>query len=162
MRGLHARWTAKDPILFTGGDTNLFGYVLDDPVNFYDQNGLDGEPDGGSGWLHNAADWASEMFQKLPGAAEEPPNVNPGTGERLNEYVNTQKPGVENADSAANFGQQIKNWYHKSTHELCPQTNSQPKRTPPPPAPPPPTPKGKPRGNSRPIKPFGGTPDAGS
>ena len=27
------RWTAVDPILFAGGDTNLYGYVLNDPVN---------------------------------------------------------------------------------------------------------------------------------
>ena len=25
------RWTAKDPILFDGGDSNLYGYVLQDP-----------------------------------------------------------------------------------------------------------------------------------
>ncbi|PAT39006.1 RHS repeat-associated core domain-containing protein [Vandammella animalimorsus] len=34
------RWTAKDPILFNGGDTNLYGYVLQDPVNFVDPEGL--------------------------------------------------------------------------------------------------------------------------
>ncbi len=34
------KWTAKDPILFAGGDTNLFGYVLNDPVNFVDPLGL--------------------------------------------------------------------------------------------------------------------------
>jgi RHS repeat-associated protein len=34
------RWTAKDPILFAGGDTNLYGYVLNDPVNWIDPNGL--------------------------------------------------------------------------------------------------------------------------
>ena len=34
------RWTAKDPILFAGGDTNLYGYVVNDPVNFYDPSGL--------------------------------------------------------------------------------------------------------------------------
>ena len=34
------RWTAKDPILFGGGDTNLFGYTFQDPVNFIDSNGL--------------------------------------------------------------------------------------------------------------------------
>jgi len=34
------RWTAKDPIRFNGGDTNLYGYVLGDPVNFIDRNGL--------------------------------------------------------------------------------------------------------------------------
>ena len=34
------RWTAKDPIGFNGGDWNLYGYVLDDPVNFFDPVGL--------------------------------------------------------------------------------------------------------------------------
>lgn len=54
------RWTSKDPILFAGGDTNLFGYVgtvgivprmetnlygysFSDPVNFIDPTGLFGE-----------------------------------------------------------------------------------------------------------------------
>ncbi|PAT31426.1 hypothetical protein CLI92_11620 [Vandammella animalimorsus] len=39
------RWTAKDPILFNGGDSNLYGYVLQDPVNFVDPSGL-----ANSGW----------------------------------------------------------------------------------------------------------------
>ena len=34
------RWTSKDPIRFNGGDTNLYGYVLNDPVNFFDPAGL--------------------------------------------------------------------------------------------------------------------------
>lgn len=34
------RWTTKDPIRFDGGDTNLYGYVLNDPVNFIDPKGL--------------------------------------------------------------------------------------------------------------------------
>ena len=34
------KWTAKDPIGFNGGDTNLYGYVLGDPVNFVDPSGL--------------------------------------------------------------------------------------------------------------------------
>ncbi len=34
------RWTARDPIGFAGGDTNLYGYVASDPVNFVDMNGL--------------------------------------------------------------------------------------------------------------------------
>jgi len=33
------RWSSKDPIKFSGGDSNLFGYVFSDPVNFIDQNG---------------------------------------------------------------------------------------------------------------------------
>jgi RHS repeat-associated protein len=34
------RWTAKDPIGFAGGDPNLYGYVLNDPVNLLDPEGL--------------------------------------------------------------------------------------------------------------------------
>ena len=33
------RWTIKDPIRFAGGDTNLYGYVLGDPVNLVDPSG---------------------------------------------------------------------------------------------------------------------------
>ena len=33
------RWTAKDPILFAGGDSNLYGYVMQDPVNYIDTTG---------------------------------------------------------------------------------------------------------------------------
>jgi len=35
------RWTAKDPILFAGGDANLFAYVGNDPVNWSDPYGLE-------------------------------------------------------------------------------------------------------------------------
>ena len=34
------RWTAKDPILFAGGDTDLYGYCLGNPVNWVDPKGL--------------------------------------------------------------------------------------------------------------------------
>ncbi|WP_428746103.1 polymorphic toxin type 33 domain-containing protein, partial [Sulfurimonas sp.] len=34
------KWTTKDPIDFSGGDSNLYGYVLGDPVNLVDQEGL--------------------------------------------------------------------------------------------------------------------------
>jgi len=53
------RWTAKDPIGFNGGDTNLYGYVLGDPVNFFDPYGLE------EFWfetlgLDQAANWAEQ------------------------------------------------------------------------------------------------------
>ena len=35
------RWISKDPIGFAGGDTNLYGYVANDPVNFVDPRGTD-------------------------------------------------------------------------------------------------------------------------
>ena len=34
------KWTAKDPIGFAGGDSNLYGYVLGNPVGFVDSDGL--------------------------------------------------------------------------------------------------------------------------
>ena len=36
------RWTAKDPIFFAGGDTDLYGYCVNDPVNLVDVHGLQG------------------------------------------------------------------------------------------------------------------------
>ncbi|WP_052296594.1 RHS repeat domain-containing protein [Nitratifractor salsuginis] len=33
------KWTAKDPLLFGGGDSNLYGYVLGDPVDLVDPSG---------------------------------------------------------------------------------------------------------------------------
>ena len=34
------KWTTKDPIGFQGGDSNLYGYVLGDPVRGFDPSGL--------------------------------------------------------------------------------------------------------------------------
>ncbi|MBS1969335.1 MAG: hypothetical protein JSU04_03470 [Bdellovibrionales bacterium] len=34
------RWTSKDPILFGGGQANLYGYVANDPINGLDPSGL--------------------------------------------------------------------------------------------------------------------------
>ncbi len=36
------RWTSSDPIGFAGGDSNLYGYVVQDPVNLIDPSGLYG------------------------------------------------------------------------------------------------------------------------
>jgi RHS repeat-associated protein len=35
------KWTAKDPIDFAGGESNLYGYVANDPVNWVDPLGLE-------------------------------------------------------------------------------------------------------------------------
>jgi RHS repeat-associated protein len=37
------RWTNKDPAGFNGGDPNLYAYVFNDPVNWIDPTGLDGQ-----------------------------------------------------------------------------------------------------------------------
>src|SRR6185503_21145162 len=33
------RWLTKDPLGFGGGDTNLYGYVIQDPINLFDPLG---------------------------------------------------------------------------------------------------------------------------
>ncbi len=33
------RWSVKDPIRFAGGSTNLYAYVLNNPINLVDPNG---------------------------------------------------------------------------------------------------------------------------
>ncbi len=39
------RWTATDPSRFAGGDTNLYGYAIQDPVQFLDPLGLEPQVD---------------------------------------------------------------------------------------------------------------------
>ena len=36
------RWLSKDPLLFNGDSANLYGYTVNDPVNFVDPTGLSG------------------------------------------------------------------------------------------------------------------------
>jgi hypothetical protein len=36
------KWITKDPIRFDGGDSNLYNYVVNDPINFIDPEGLAG------------------------------------------------------------------------------------------------------------------------
>jgi RHS repeat-associated protein len=66
------RWTAKDPIGFAGGDTNLYGYVMSDPVNWFDPSGLvvpnsGGGSDGGGTWWSTV--FASTMTLPNPVSA---------------------------------------------------------------------------------------------
>src|SRR5690606_5082811 len=71
-------WLTKDPILFGGGDTNLYGYVLSDPINFIDPSGLSGVDnyrDGGGG-----ATTGTNVFNtycKITGKCEQIPSAPP-------------------------------------------------------------------------------------
>jgi len=58
------RWTAKDPMLFEGGDTDLYGYVLNDPVNWIDPEGLWGIVVGGSAF---GFDFSSSLYDSDKG-----------------------------------------------------------------------------------------------
>jgi RHS repeat-associated protein len=67
------RWTAKDPIGFAGGDTDLYGYCLNDPVNFIDADGLFLKYVGsvavavGKWGLDKLKKWAAKKIKRLPG-----------------------------------------------------------------------------------------------
>ncbi|MGQ0593407.1 MAG: RHS repeat-associated core domain-containing protein, partial [Gammaproteobacteria bacterium] len=79
------RWTAKDPIRFAGGDTNLYGYVLNDPVNLRDPLGLmytDGEnrPSTLIGKIvDNLLPGQSEPYHSRPKPGSKPKNCPVGT-----------------------------------------------------------------------------------
>lgn len=57
------RWTTKDPIGFSGGDTNLFGYVQNDPVNWTDPSGLRPDDDGGGEFAQALGVMTSQYVQ---------------------------------------------------------------------------------------------------
>ena len=67
------RWTAKDPILFMGGDTNLYAYVRNDPMNWKDPYGLLTDPSSPTGetteTLLEKYRRAKEQYDKNPGDA---------------------------------------------------------------------------------------------
>ena len=50
------RWTSKDPIGFSGGDMNMYGYVMNNPVQMGDPAGL---------WSLTAHDELLEYFANL-------------------------------------------------------------------------------------------------
>ena len=49
------RWLSKDPVLFAGKDSNLYGYTFSDPVNYVDPNEHFGVLGGVLGFFAGAA-----------------------------------------------------------------------------------------------------------
>ena len=91
------RWTAKDPILFAGGDTDLFGYCLNDPVNGVDPNGLFSIP----WWLPEALQAVERIFshhlnQK---ALEKNRQLKKSVENNKTAYTKRLKQCIENCDS---------------------------------------------------------------
>lgn len=58
------RWASKDPILFRGGQTNLYGYVMNDPINWIDPLGLSQEQ------IDSAMDWLGATHPELTQGAK--------------------------------------------------------------------------------------------
>jgi len=61
------RWAAKDPILFAGGDTDLYGYCLNNPINCVDADGLLTWPYTWKGWAGVALAGAGAVTAFVPG-----------------------------------------------------------------------------------------------
>jgi len=76
------RWTTKDPIDFQGGDANLYGYIVSDPINFIDPNGMD--PISNLQDIIDSGRRINERFENLdrfsPPEGAQWTDINPSTG----------------------------------------------------------------------------------
>ena len=88
------RWTGKDPIRFEGGDTGFYGYVVNDPINFTDPEGLVNIPLGGNGKIEKAL--RNKMDEKAPGVFTEEEKKTAAKAAR--EEMNLTELGKLNAD----------------------------------------------------------------
>jgi RHS repeat-associated protein/uncharacterized repeat protein (TIGR01451 family) len=89
------RWTAKDPIRFAGGDTNLYGYVLGDPVNFTDPLGL---------FLGIDLPSPSEILDKAKDAGMYASNMAAGALNEITLGLSNKIAGVDGSCAGAGYG----------------------------------------------------------
>lgn len=59
------RWTSRDPALFGGGDTSLYGYALEDPVNYTDSLGLLANASFGGGGISDPTSPLNEVQNQM-------------------------------------------------------------------------------------------------
>jgi RHS repeat-associated protein len=78
-----ARWTAKDPIGFAGGQANLYSYLLDDPVNWIDPYGLLGSEPGRPAQGYNPNDVRGGFNEMGESLVYHPDNYDPSTASML-------------------------------------------------------------------------------
>jgi RHS repeat-associated protein len=76
------RWTAKDPIGFSGGDVNLFGYCLNNPLNYTDPRG--------KGFWKNVGEFIKNFFMGV-GDAISPIPPSAADPEAAQGYVDLRK-----------------------------------------------------------------------
>ncbi|NUN04477.1 MAG: hypothetical protein HUU57_01835, partial [Bdellovibrio sp.] len=95
------RWLTKDPILFDGGDTNLYGYVANDPVNWIDVEGESKNrlvqsrmPDAGGGGGARGGS-GSGIFP-----TSNCPNVNPTLSPKIQSQMQQRNWDVEKINQA--------------------------------------------------------------
>jgi hypothetical protein len=97
---LGSAWTAKDPIGFGGGMTNLYEYVGGDPVNFIDFIGLMQLPADPSGL---GPDWVLDAGHRAPNGQR---YVHP-SGDTLDYH-----PGHKGKESGRNASSGNPHWHH--------------------------------------------------
>uniref|UniRef100_A0A486XHH7 Rhs family protein n=1 Tax=Rheinheimera sp. BAL341 TaxID=1708203 RepID=A0A486XHH7_9GAMM len=81
------RWTARDPIGFAGGDTNLYGYVLGDPVNFIDPSGLFALPQIPQGVVNAVTDFGDAISFGLTDKIRDAMGTNSGVDKCSSAYA---------------------------------------------------------------------------
>ncbi|OPY76597.1 MAG: tRNA nuclease WapA precursor [Syntrophorhabdus sp. PtaU1.Bin050] len=81
------RWTAKDPIDFAGADTNLYGYVANDPVGGVDPEGL------------QAALPVPQPYPAAPGVPGQVPGGNTAIDRAINDFINDWSERMEGVGS---------------------------------------------------------------
>jgi RHS repeat-associated protein len=94
------RWTAKDPILFAGGQANLYTYVRNDPVNLRDPGGLQSLPD-----------YDKQQQEKNKDSCP-PPKIKPPPKKNvIKEYQKTREEfaGEKSSQSAKDYSNSVKN-----------------------------------------------------
>jgi RHS repeat-associated protein len=90
------RWTTKDPIGFGGGDANVYGYVVNNPVNWVDPLGLYGNAaEGGVSCLscHDPIRSLSDWLKPYKNLVSPESTSNPLTGTPGSEATCKNKKG---------------------------------------------------------------------
>jgi RHS repeat-associated protein len=92
------RWTTKDPILFDGGQTNLYRYVYNDPVNWRDPTGLcdDEEPPHEYTWWQTFNYWLNKASEAIYHALHGPASEVVGPALTVAEGAEVAAEGIQN------------------------------------------------------------------
>ena len=121
------RWTAKDPILFAGEDTNLYGYVVNNPVSDVDPLGLFGVGDyfrmGLTGFAENASAVYEAVMDKFADLVDVfvvgPGKAGTFGASTMGTVVGAEAEAIKGLKCETNYGRNIRDewknvpWFHE-------------------------------------------------